>query len=253
MGRRYRKHFLTKVIIRVDFVSSSGEINKILSTDFRKKILDVFPIPEPKKLIGKQLEITPTTTKETIIETMNWFFHSEHKEKTLCVAADHIDIAYFKYDSFENLRHDFSHVIESFNELYKDIQITRFGLRYINTIEFPHHELPFEWGEYLSDKLLSIFNIPEEKSIIARAFHNLTLNFGDHLLRFQFGMHNPDYPASIKKKHFTLDFDAFYQGPQDISDITENIDKFHDKIEALFENSITDRLRETMEVIENGG
>lgn len=65
-------------------------------------------------------------------------------------------------------------------------------------------------------------------------------------------MHNPDFPAPIRKKIFVLDYDAYCEGLQDMEDIKKNIDVFHDKIENLFEENITKKLREKMEIISNG-
>jgi len=59
-------------------------------------------------------------------------------------------------------------------------------------------------------------------------------------------MPNPDFPAPIKQKIFTLDLDASYQSLQEQVEISTNLDKFHDKIQSLFEMSITANLREIL-------
>ena len=66
------------------------------------------------------------------------------------------------------------------------------------------------------------------------------------LLKIQYGMNNPDYPALIRSKEFILDYDAFYEGSQDKESIIENLERFHSKIEDMFEKSITDELRKVM-------
>ena len=57
-------------------------------------------------------------------------------------------------------------------------------------------------------------------------------------------MHNTDYPATIKKKVFILDLDAYYSGLMNKNDIIEYFPKFHKSIQELFENSITEKYRE---------
>jgi uncharacterized protein (TIGR04255 family) len=77
------------------------------------------------------------------------------------------------------------------------------------------------------------------------------MNYGTMILTFKYGMHNPDFPAPIRKKIFVLDYDAYYQGLQEMSDILRNTAEFHDRIEKLFESSISPKLRAIMGVVKN--
>ena len=95
----------------------------------------------------------------------------------------------------------------------------------------------------MAKNLLCSFRFYKGAGIVSRVFHNVEYSFDDFNLRYQFGMHNPDYPAPIKKKSFILDLDAYYQGIQDKDEIQKNLDKYHDKIQEVFELSITDKLR----------
>ena len=53
-------------------------------------------------------------------------------------------------------------------------------------------------------------------------------------------MHNPDFPAPIKKKIFILDYDAYCSGILTKDEIFKNLPIFHAEIQRLFESSITD-------------
>lgn len=75
----------------------------------------------------------------------------------------------------------------------------------------------------------------------------MDLNLGNMKIRFRYGMHNPDYPAPIRKKLFILDYDAFLEGLQNEADMISNIDKFNNEIESMFEKCIKDGLREIMD------
>jgi len=59
-------------------------------------------------------------------------------------------------------------------------------------------------------------------------------------------MHNPDFPAPIKKKIFILDYDAYYDGFVERTEVETRLTLFHDKIQDLFEWSIQPKLREIM-------
>ena len=68
------------------------------------------------------------------------------------------------------------------------------------------------------------------------------------MLKFQYGMSNPDYPALIKKKIFVLDLDASFTGILKHHEIESYIIKQHTVIQNQFEFSITEKLREKFEL-----
>lgn len=70
---------------------------------------------------------------------------------------------------------------------------------------------------------------------------------GEMTMNFRYGMFNPEYPNLLRKNDFVLDFDFFSDDVIDSSDgIIHVLDKGHNEIQALFERSITDSLREVM-------
>jgi uncharacterized protein (TIGR04255 family) len=246
----YKKNFLTKVIARIDFLPINS-IKTSLSADLSKKITKIFPISEPKKeLIGIKYQLShKEVKKEELGSKAEWHFHSKDRDKNLCIASDFFYIEYIVFDNFKKAKHELFGILEYLFKSYHEIQINRSGLRYINNIEFDDTNL-FDWSEYLNDNLLSIFNIPQRKDIIHRALHLLELNYGYMNLRFQYGMFNPDFPAQIRRKIFTLDLDAYLEGPQNENEIKDNFVKFNNEAEKLFEISIKDNLRRIMN--ENG-
>ena len=152
-------------------------------------------------------------------------------------------IVFSKYNSFEELKNNFFDIAEKLFEYFSnDLQVKRLGLRYINSIELSGKN-PLYWGSYLNTNLLSIFKITEDKKQISRAFNNLEINFGDFLLRFQYGMHNPDFPAPIRKKIFILDFDAYNNFLFGINEIKAALPIYNEKIVEYFEKSIKDGFR----------
>jgi uncharacterized protein (TIGR04255 family) len=59
-------------------------------------------------------------------------------------------------------------------------------------------------------------------------------------------MHNPDFPSSIRRKIFILDYDASRVDIQTFDEIEDNIERFHTKIKELFKSSIKKPLEEIM-------
>lgn len=244
MSNCYKKPFLNKVILRIDF-TSKYDIRNAVSNEVETTILNLFPIPEPKEVLSKQLQVLASGIQEVSAKETHMFYHGKLREKTLCLSPDFIYLEVKTYESYDKLKSDFFVIVEKLLAS-KDFTIKRLGLRYINNISITDGNL-FDWGKYLNSKLLNILEIPNEKRLISRAFSNLVQQFDDGmLLNFQYGMHNPDYPSRIRQKQFILDFDSTYQGLFRYDELKTNIDKAHDRIEDIFENSINDDLRELM-------
>ena len=251
MVRKYSTPFLKEVIVRLDFASPVTRLAKALPQKLTKVISPLFPIGEPKQFIGKELMVSKDATKERVLQGTDWYFHSIDKQKTLIVAQDNVNISYKTYASFDIVNQDFLPIVEALFSSYDDFQGRRIGLRYRNEISLSEANV-LDWTDYLDRRLLAFFDFPEDPKRICRAFNNLELNYGDFIARFQYGMLNPDYPAPVRRKSFTLDYDAYRQGPQDFEDVKQNMNKFHDAIQKLFEQSITDRLRSLMGVEGDG-
>lgn len=77
--------------------------------------------------------------------------------------------------------------------------------------------------------------------------HMAEYRIDEMTMNFRYGMYNPEYPNYLKKNDFVLDFDFFSNEIIDSSDvILQLLNKGHDEIQSLFEQSITDSLREVM-------
>lgn len=243
--RKYKKDFLNKVIVRIDFdtplpIVADGPAKGIYAT-----VKERFPITEEKKIIGKEFLIGPDVTKERSIETKEWHYYGKNREKHLTVSPNFMFIEYDKYEYYEMLHDDFLSVSSALFAAYPKLQVKRLGLRYIDNIDIAEGN-PMEWDKYLKPALNSTFALADNRETISRAFHVLEFNYGEDLLRFQFGMFNPDYPAPIKKKIYTLDFDMYVTKLLDKTDIEQTIDRFHEKLRLSFEEVITDELRKIM-------
>jgi len=247
MDNKYKRNYLTQVIARVDFLSPLNSLKDVLPAAVGTLSKDLFPIPEPKQIIGREFMVSSEIkqVQEKEIATKEWHFFGKEREKRLVITPESMFVEFKVYGSFAELLSHFSRISDGLFDSFGDLQIKRLGLRYINNLQVPGQNL-FSWNTYLNKNLLCILNIPADRAKIARAFHNLELNMGDFIVRFQYGMHNPDYPAPIRTKNFILDYDAYTTGLLTKEEIRQSLPVFHDQIEQLFENSITDRLREIM-------
>ncbi|MGE5558144.1 MAG: TIGR04255 family protein [Bacillota bacterium] len=243
MGQTYKRNYLKQVIVRIDFLNPILPLNEQVPLDLSSSIAALFPIPEPREIIANELQIRADSTIQQREEKIReWNFHSRERDKFLCITSNCMFISFSVYKSFEDLQMNFTNITATLFKVFKDMQIRRLGLRYINNVEIPGGD-PLKWSTYLNKNLISIFNFVENKKTISRAFHNLELNFGSFNLKLQYGMPNPDFPAPIKKKIFVLDYDAYYQGFMKEAEMKEGLIVFHEEIQKLFEKSISDKLK----------
>ncbi len=249
----YRKAFLRQVIIRADFLGTLSKIEKSFPPELAAQTANYFPISEPRDAFVKEIEISMSGqgVKEKRQEFKEWRFHGKDREKTITFSPQFISISYNKYSKYDIMKEECLDIFAKFNAQFSDVKIGRLGLRYINEIDLSARGIdpdkPLDWNGYINNKLLSPFSFVEEPKSLTRLFYFIELFFGNFHLRCQVGMHNPDFPALIKKKIFILDFDAYEKSTIEFSELSSKLDSYHSKIQDMFEHSIERNLRNLME------
>jgi uncharacterized protein (TIGR04255 family) len=234
----YHSNFVAQVIARADFLSPISSLVSGLPASIGTSIRERFPIPEPRKAISQKVNLPEGNVTE-------WLFYGKEREKSLSIAPGWIWIEQKRYERYESFRDDFITSLLSLCEAFPDAQISRLGIRYINQIELKEID-PFDWSQYLADYATATLSAQADKSKIVRDFHSLELNCESFNLRFQFGMHNPEYPAPIRRKLFVLDLDAYSQRTIEPGNIQSALDEYHHAIQARFEGTIKEPLRRLM-------
>ena len=246
MENIYKKNFLTNVIVKVDFPNPLT-VHESLPASLSKTILNFFPVSEPKKLQGQTFTFDGTKIQvEGEERTTEWNYFGHNRDKHLILSSKFMTISLKNYETFEPLESEFITIIEKLYETYPDLQINKLGLRYINEISLLDQTDPLIWNDYLNDNLITLFDVAEDKTKIAKCFNDIIFNLEDFIVYFKYGMHNPDFPTPIKKKIFILDYDAQVTTLQDLSDVNENLTRFHNEIKSLFESHIKEDLRVIM-------
>jgi uncharacterized protein (TIGR04255 family) len=242
----YKNNFLQEVIARIDLVSPISILINELPKEISTEALSNFPIDEPKKGFTQQVVFSPSKLITNKQEFTEWNFYGRDRKKMLRISPDSFFISYNKYETFDKLRAEFDSFKNCFFNLFKEAQPSRLGLRYINQIDLTNGN-PFDWHDFLDSNLLNLLNYKVDGAKPSRIFHNYEVVFPDEYnLRFNFGLHNPDYPSPLRKRIFTLDYDAYYKGLMEPKNITDFLDSYHSSIQELFEHNITDKLRKVM-------
>ncbi len=244
----YNKNYLSEVIARIDLVSPLSSLEKEMPKEFSKIALEHFPIAEPKPVFTQELFVTQNELATRKKEFTEWNFHGESREKRLTVTPNAFFVTYKRYQKYENLREEFIALVEGFFRTFVDAQPKRIGLRYINELELDE-ENPLDWNEAISPEILGLLSYSVEGATPSRIFSTIEMVFNDFNMRFQFGIHNPDYPAPIRRKVFILDYDAYFQGLFENRDIASKLDCYHEAIQKMFERNIKAKIREAMNAV----
>jgi len=125
----YKKNFLSNVVARVDFPSPIQGLEKQLPPEISKKVMDIFPIAEPRKAIAQELRISPDELKQKRSEIMEWRFHGKDRDKTLTIIPAAVFVEYTVYKSYEVLKNDFLEVLSAFFGTFRDALGSRLGRR----------------------------------------------------------------------------------------------------------------------------
>jgi uncharacterized protein (TIGR04255 family) len=211
--------------------------------------------PNLDTISGKFLEFKidkdePARLSET--EVVKWAFSDKGKTKVVEVDQNSVTIEYLKYKDFNDYSEGYEKVLRKFFTLYNVVKISnRIGLRYINEIKIDKGN-PFDWKNLINDDLVQIeSSFIENKQNIKKSMHMLEVKGEGYDLKFQFGLYNSEYPNSIARKEFVLDYDCSLKEDIEINEIYDKAREFNTIISSWFERSIGESLREIMGKVKN--
>lgn len=242
----YEKSFLKQVIARVDFVTPLLPLEKAVPAKMLDALIEHFPIVEPPAEVSSHevsIDANAVSTRRTTLRQWNYF--TKDRSAQLMVAPVSLVAVYGTYQTYEETKAQFGAVIDALSKSFPDAKAARFGLRYVNQIDQIQLQDPTDWRTYIADSLLSVGQFFHGDSL-TRAMSLVELKYDDVEVKFQFGMPNPDHPAEIKRPLFVLDLDGAVAHAHDLADVPGYMDAAHDRIQAIYERSITDALREEM-------
>ncbi len=243
----YTKTYLKDVILRVDFAAPIANLaKKKLPGKLTKAALSRFPVAESQKITAQELQFSATgSLSSNSREETQWVFHGNEREKNIVIAPQFLVMRHSAYKSYEELADDFFSVFDTLPAIEPELVIARIGLRYINVISFDDGN-PLDWNEYIDDSLLGIINSAHNTENLSRSFHVLEYAFPNVNLKCQFGIANPDYPATIRRRQFVIDMDAYSVTSHDTDALRDVVVQAHDVIQEFFESAITSETRKLM-------
>lgn len=249
----YKNNFLNQVIVRVDFVQFILN-NVVFDHVIEKEILKVFPRRGKDQIIRFNSINVFLDSKNSSLQNANneiaegiqreYFSNSE--ENKLILSNKFIIFEINKYDSFEILQQWLQSILVALFQKTR-VSATRSGIRYINIFEASKIKLQKKFFAPEIASSLHVKPLEEQNAKLIRSMHISEYRVDEMIMNFRYGMYNPEYPNFLKKNDFVLDFDFFSNEIIESSDaILQLLQKGHCEIQSLFEESITDSLREVM-------
>lgn len=260
---KYRNHFLTNVIFRIDFVQQIESMRTSLDEQIVKLCLQKFPLLEEYDIREQQVQVNkvgtgePQTSFSDTLKFKEWHFSGRSKEKSLTISSNALTLESKQYSSFDLFCGDYRDVLSKLMEIYSEIRFKRIGLRYIDQIDMPYESKrkvnwKTYWNKYIAAELVGNLSFQPAGRNISRCLSSIEVNSDGYMVRFQYGMFNPDYPAVNKKNNFVLDTDVYTQGDMSMKELASFLEEAHGVINVWFENSIKQPLRDYMGVMNSG-
>jgi len=244
----YDTNYLAQVIARIDLTEPIPWVDKL-----PKEIMEAaragFPIVETTPHFSGTVEIRADqggSRLEHHEETRTeWAFHSAERNRHLKIGPTYVLVTCDSFRTYDDsIASGLEPVWDAVAERVDDLQTRRLGLRYVNHIpQTDESRDVLSWTNLVKKRICAVLNVPDPYDGLTRAVGISEYNLGDCLMRFQFGMPNPDYPSPLRQKMFLLDYDCFVETPVDSGEVLSVMDAMRQRIEALFEASITPALR----------
>jgi uncharacterized protein (TIGR04255 family) len=243
MGRRYSKSPIIEAVCEFRF--EPGEWDSAMFGLVWKKVAEVF---EERRDVqaALQLELVPTSegTQQRLVPEPRprMQYLSKDGRLTLVMGPDVLSVNRLApYSSWEEFKPIVRQGFDAYVSSVAPKVIRRTGLRYINRIEFPGERI--ELDEYLNFRPFLGPTLPQDHASFIAGVEFVYQPEKD-LLRLQLASVPP-----AKEQLFAviLDLDHFSpipgSVPVKVQPVVDWLDRAHERVESVFEGTITDRLR----------
>ena len=242
----YKNNFLTNAIFRINFAPIL-----LLTTEnptaFQEQIREHFPKLEEPKAMSFAINFNAGDAKMQREEVKNYKFSSKDGTASIAINRDSFAVSLKKYSSFEEFKDIISLTFNAFENIYKPLNISRAGLRYVNNIKISEGSA-VDWTGYIQESLIKgIRDLPFGNDKLSRYMTQCTLKYEDFFVVFNYGIFNSEFPQPVSRKEFILDIDTFTNSIES-NNVLEYLNKFHESIQNVYEKSIDVKLRDLMEL-----
>ena len=248
----YKKNFLDTVIYRIDFTDFLTD-ESVCSKVLEECVIKNFPEKSMDRIVqfgNINLEfdddgkIKSDSKNEVKSGVQREFSNGINK---VSISNQFVVFEIKEYDNFNVYSETLFELIKTLTDKFK-INTERIGVRYINIYNCKN--ITIRKNYFSKEIALAVFStLPEMKNDVQliRDLHRKEYKKDDLKFNFQYGTFNPQYPNILKNNSFVLDLDSYTNAKySNKDDIIEKIHIAHKSIKILFEEAITDKLREKM-------
>jgi uncharacterized protein (TIGR04255 family) len=240
--KQAEKNVLKRIIFRLNLSQPTDLFKEGLLSEFSGKIKNKLNNEKIEERRAYLLQIKGGVSSHTEHEvSLHKFFDDDKKciltlEPAPAPIMPSLVFEFFSSISSQELAETISSLLNEFSNVYGDVLVKRTGLRFIYVITVPESNL-FEWQDIINEELTpraAFFDTDE----ISRLMSVIELNRDDYKLRFQYGLFNSEYPNTIARKEFTLDYDCYSEEQIEASSAISLLKAFDKKIRTLFDASV---------------
>lgn len=251
----YQSNYLTNVILRLDFEPIQAlhdGVNVDSKPEFSARIRATYPLVVGQPMARVSVSVGPGTSGISQKVTGIQWHHKKEETGTKVIVLSHdflsIEYGHTDYDHFPPFLEEVTGALQALRDLYQVPLFKRIGLRYVNEIVLPEGN-PLEWTGIIAPNLITaVLAGKEADASIVRSMHQLHTRLGQTDLVSNYGLHNSEFPNTVTRRAFVLDYDAS-QGGVDAVDAIRVIELLNSRCEQAFEASIERDLRERLRPI----
>lgn len=243
---------------------SAAPLSRVAQKKIKQLLSSHAPLPRPATLANFQATIGGAT--ETITEEAPRYF-SRDKTTAITFRIGSVVVETTRYVRWERLRELMALALTARGVDPVD-GIERLGLRYINEIRVPADtDKPLDWDPWVNPALLGPTQVGAAVGLHAQQWQGITVfdNGEDRAIVLRHGPRDGyavdpagdlKRPAPPPGPFFLLDIDSFWQPTSEVPEFDPQIlleasDQLHAPVCALFEELVTERLRQ--EVFRHAG
>ena len=237
----FENNFLSEIILKIQFQNISEEDYYSNFKEFKNLMNKEFPLLTEYK--SKEFKFTSINNEEPTVTSKlglkRWVFRDNNK-KLLTLNHDEIILQYNGefYHSFENDIAPILELILNGLAIFNVENFNEIGMRYINQIK----NVSLNLNEILAEDYHFNFNIKNN----IRIMNKVEFNEDDFLIIFNFGDFNDNYPSTIIKNNYILDYDCIFNQPITHNHLENKINSMHDKIKYYFDKTTSNMFKEKL-------
>ena len=235
----YPNNYLSNVVFQLNY--NSLEILKSQIDDSFSQALERITGSTRKESKQAFISFTMKVGSENSGAGFNsqWIFKGS--EIVIIVSHDSIKIIREKYTNYVDFHPKISEAYSALKTGYASIEISTVSMRYINNVSFPTGTT-YDFSEYINESLLAPTMFFRDSESILRSLSLVIFKKNENTTKLTFGFNNRDFPNTITKREFLLDFECSRPINGDIT-IESILLEIRNRINELFEQCISSELR----------